>query len=134
MGLNGYTDKLLSELDSDSGKVRARVPTTLQSLDDEAEQRRAAQRRSREAESEKWDSIRREVEERREKEQERERNYVHEARQQMVRLSKFVLRSNDDTLVLTYSSSFMKVTIQITLLLCMPFKCGIGEPIDLPLV
>ena len=86
MGLNGYTDKLLSELDSDSGKVRARVPTTLQSLDDEAEQRRAAQRRSREAESEKWDSIRREVEERRVAEQERERNYVHEARQQMVRL------------------------------------------------
>ena len=88
MGLNGYTDKLLSELDSDSGKVRARVPTTLQSLDDEAEQRRAALRRSREAESEKWDSIRREVEERRVAEQERERNYVHEAREQMVRFSK----------------------------------------------
>ena len=36
-------------------QVKARIPSTLQPLDDDDEQRRAALRRSREAESEKWD-------------------------------------------------------------------------------
>ena len=59
-------------------QVKARIPSTLQPLDDEDEQRRAALRRSREAESEKWESIRKEVDARRAQEQEMERNFVQQ--------------------------------------------------------
>ena len=59
-------------------QVKARIPSTLQPLDDEDEQRRAAVRRSREAESEKWESIRKEVDARRAQEQEMERNFVQQ--------------------------------------------------------
>jgi len=83
LGLNGYSDKMLSGLEAD--KVKARIPSTLQPLDDEDEQRRAAVRRSREAESEKWESIRKEVDARRAQEQEMERNFVQQAKDQMVR-------------------------------------------------
>ena len=65
--------------------VTARVPTTLQPLDDKDEIRRAEMRRCREMESQKWDSIRKEVEDRRLREKEQDRTLVDQANKQRIR-------------------------------------------------
>ena len=71
----------------------ARVPTTLQPLNDGDEAKRVEQRKLREQESMKWERLGREVEERRKREEEERRKYIDTVSQKKVLQSNFVQNS-----------------------------------------
>ena len=62
----------------------ARVPTTLQPLNEGDEAKRIEQRRIREEESQKWERLGREVEERRRRDEEERRKYIDRVAQKKV--------------------------------------------------
>ena len=71
----------------------ARVPTTLQPLNDGDEAKRIEKMKLREQESLKWERLGREVEERRRRDEEERRRYIDTVTQKKVLLSNFVQNS-----------------------------------------